>query len=138
MTLLTAPGLRAILSFARGEMTKIEQLFSESGVRVPEGYDEACFRCGKPRNVRGDEEGLCIDCFDECSYMTSPGQGFEAGVRAELAKGRWFIQSGQNHWQGSLLPDIPEEMIESAGIDPDEPRAPISVFESINGPRKGP
>lgn len=119
-------------------MAMIEQLFGEFGVRIPEGYDGACLRCGKPKNMRGDEEGLCIDCFDECSYMTLPNKGFEEGARAELAKGRWFIQSGENHWRGSLLTDLPPDMLKAMGVDPDASRKPISVFESINGPRKGP
>lgn len=117
-------------------MTKLQEIFGEFAVQVPPDYDGACFRCGKPRSMRGDEDGLCIDCFDECTYMTVPGEGYEAGVRTELKKGRWYVQSGQNHWRGSLLTDIPPVMLKEMGVDTSVQRQPVSVFESINGPQE--
>lgn len=107
-------------------------LLKEFGILVPENYDKACFRCGKPAGVRGDADGLCLDCHDECEFTEA---GFEGAVRAELGKGRWYIQSGENHWQNSLLQDIPSVILEGMGVDPDRAMpSPVPVFIAVSHP----
>ena len=106
----------------------LADILSALGVAVPADHDGACLRCGKPRSLRGDEEGLCIDCHDECSYFGD--DGFEETARAELRAGRWFIQCGANHWKNSLVPEIQEH------LPPDERAArPVSVWEALHPPQ---
>ncbi len=102
-------------------MATLQELLTQLGVTVPPNWDGACFRCGKPRALRSNAQGLCLDCHDECTY--GPG-GYAARVQEELQARRWFVQGAENHWHRSLL----------TSVTPGDGPAPMSVFDSVRGP----
>ncbi len=97
-------------------------LLADGGIGLPSGYAGDCLRCGKPGEMHGGENGLCIDCSDELVYGSEPVADtprlLRAAVRRELQAGKlpegltgagpWYVLDGHNAWVDSLVPEMRE------------------------------